>query len=235
MTAIDAEWVASGATPAFVVSAVKTYKSANAYTWPEHLTPIAYRDNWILALAVHVDPLIARLGLKKDAHLFDRFESFHYKRAFRRGFGICSQNALGFADLLHRRYGFDARVVGLGGHVVTQVALPTGTMIADPSLGVTLPYALEQAEQSIESITPVYAAAGNVDYASMYDRAGNYVAAAPGGAAYASTATLKQELVRHFERISDGLKWLLPLAGIALVLAGYGRGERRSAIARRPA
>ncbi len=222
---MEAEWKAHGATPTFVVNANGIYASAISYSWPERLTRVAYRDNWILALAAYADPLVAAMGLKKDGHLFGRFESFRYERAFRRGFGICSQNAIGFADLLHRRYGLDAYVVGLDGHVVTQVVTEGGTLMADPSIGVTLPYALKHAEQHPEEVGPVYAAAGYPGLARTWDSNGNYMAPNPGAAAYAGRSSWKQEAIRYFELLSDWMIWLIPAAGLFLVLKPRSRAR----------
>ena len=96
---LDAAHAAKGATAAFVAEAADIYDRATAYDWPPGLARVAVRDNWLLAAFALADPLLHQAGLKADGPLFAQFESFRYARALGRGFGICSQNALGFADL----------------------------------------------------------------------------------------------------------------------------------------
>lgn len=233
---VDEAWVSSGYSAAFVEEAVRTWDAATAYEWPEGYARVSARDNWILAAAAWLDPLLRATGLEKDAVLFGQFESFRYERALGRGFGICSQHALGFADLLYRRYGVDARPIGLGGHVVTRIVLRDGRkMIADPSIGLTLPFSLSEAEADLEPVRAAYRAAGHAALAETYDQAGNVRAPTPGGAPYA-VPFWKMNAVRWFERLSDVLKWLMPVAMLAAAwpLARGPRGRRSSRTAAAP-
>jgi hypothetical protein len=174
---------------------------------------VSARDNWILTALPMADPILHLVGLKNDGLLFGQFESFGYRRALGRGFGICSQNALGFADLLHRRYGIAVRMVGLDGHVVTQVELPDGPVIADPSLGVTLPFGLAQAEENLAQVEARYAGSGSADLWKHYDPRGNVLAPRLGSSSYA-LPFWKLDLVEAFEVAADYASVALPAAGV---------------------
>ncbi len=146
-----------GLTAQFFSQANAIYHSGIAYQWPDGLARVRFRDNWILATAAYLDPLIYMLGLKRDAKLFSQFESFRYERALGRGFGTCSENALGLADLLYRLYHANIHVVGLGGHVVTEAELSDGrSMILDPSAGVVLPFSIRYAERHLADVHKAY-------------------------------------------------------------------------------
>jgi hypothetical protein len=208
---LDAAHAAQGATSGFVAAAAEIYDAATAYEWPPGLARVSVRDNWILAALPVADPILHLVGLKNDGPLFGQFESFRYRRALGRGFGVCSQNALGFADLLQRRYGIAVRMVGLGGHVVTQVELPDGPMIADPSLGVTLPFGLAQAEENLAQVDARYAGSDSADLWNRYDRPGNVLAPRLGSGSYADPFW-KLDLVEAFEVAADYASVALPAA-----------------------
>lgn len=210
---MDAAHAALGATPAFVAAATEIYDSATAYAWPEGLARVALHDNWILAALSLADPLLRATGLKPDGALFGQFESFRYERALGRGFGICSQNALGLADLLDRRYGIPARMAGLGGHVVIQVELPAGPMIADPSLGVTMPFGLDHAQSHVPEVGAIYARRTDDRIWRHYDPAGNVLAPETGSGAYA-VPFWKLNLVEDAESAADYAAVGLPAAGV---------------------
>jgi hypothetical protein len=215
---IDRAWAAYGATSSFFDKAVHIYADAIAFRWPPGMARVRFTDNWILASASFLDPVVLLIGLKKDADLFSQFESYRYERALGRGFGICSQNALGFADLLDRRYGIDVHVVGLGGHVVTQVNLPHQQVLLDPSVGVYLPFGLNIAEKFPSALIRAYKQAGYEDTAKTYDSADNFISPSSGAWGYSEHEYRKQAFVRYFERAADLMKWVIPLA-VLLMLA----------------
>lgn len=204
-----------GATPQFYRQANTIYHSAIAYRWPRGMARVRFRDNWILAAVAYLDPLIHAVGLKKNSQLFSQFESFRYERALGRGFGICSQNALGLADLLHRLFGSNIHMVGLGGHVVTQVDLPDKrSMILDPSTGVVLPFSISYAQTHLRKVRAFYRNTAWPELAATYDPAGNFISPYPGAEPYSARQYWKQEAVKYFEGASDIMIWLLPLAGL---------------------
>lgn len=215
---IDSAWTAYGASRSFLKKAVRTYAAATAYKWPEGMARVRFTDNWILALAAYADPVIEAIGLKNDSDLFSQFESYRYERALGRGFGICSQNALGFADLLNRRYDIDIRLVGLNGHVVTQAETPDGDMILDPSIGIALPMSLTDAESKPDLMRAVYAKTEDPGIANAYNASGNFVSALPGAHGYSKAQYRNQEIVRRCEITSDYLKWILPLLMLAFLI-----------------
>ena len=98
----------------FLRGATNSYKESVSYKWPDkpiNMLTISLFDNWILHFSRFLDPLLAYLNVAdKNTQYFTRFESYKYQRALGRGFGICSQNAIGLADLLYSRYNIKANV-----------------------------------------------------------------------------------------------------------------------------
>lgn len=223
----------------FFQEATRAYATAIKYEWPKHRARVAFTDNWILWSMRFVDPLLAALDLTNVEGLFRAYETIDYRRALARGYGICSQNALGFASLLKRRYDIEADVIGLEGHVVVEAK----GYLLDPSVGLALPFDLAEAETSEERsgrVSAIYADAFKPDdvtrvfgfdgeeetvtrFAALgqyYDPSGNQRLEGPRG--YRSK-------LYWFERASDWAKWIVP--GI-LLLVGYLTlfGKRRGAM-----
>ena len=212
---IDQASTTYGNTSRFLETSTRVYADAKAYAWPEGMARVSFTDNWILALAAYLDPLIRRMGLKKDGDLFGQFESFRYERALGRGFGICSENALGFADLLNRRFGIDAHVVGLGGHVVVLARLEhPKRMLLDPSVGVSFPFGLHRARHIPAELRLAYEKAGETEIPATYDHADKFVSPSAGAWGYSARQYWKQNVVRYFERAADVLKWIVPVASL---------------------
>lgn len=116
-----------GPTKIFLEKAVKNYEESIEYSWDKKFTRAPLFDNWILYF-------LSFTGFANDS--FRYYETNRYKMALRRGFGICSQNAIGLCGLLKERYKISCFPVGLHGHVVSRVVLPTGSeYILDPSVG----------------------------------------------------------------------------------------------------
>jgi hypothetical protein len=220
LAAMDDAFETNRRTFVFVERATRIYANAIDYSWPTAEARVPFRDNWILHVLGYADALLVRLSISQVPNLFAEFQSLDYTRGFRRGFGICSQNAIALVDLLGRRYDVDARVLGLDGHVVVEASLPEGRSLHDPSLGVSFAFDASNAPERITEIEPAYAALGYVELAETYDASGN-VLEPYGASGY-------QPKVYLLERIADWLKWLLPLAAC---LAGVGllrrAGSRR--------
>jgi hypothetical protein len=212
----------------FAIQATQIYHSAIRYDWPDGLSRIDFRDNWILFLASGLDPLLAALKLQRqETRIFTNFESFKYQRALGRGFGICSQNALGLADLLHRRYGVQTRVVGLDGHVVLQIELDDGgSMISDPSLGLTLPFGIDDAPGEIGYVRRVYGEAGHAGLGERYDEQGNLLGPEVGAGPYAPPF-YRQKAVQWFERTADVASWLLSFCTFLFAVGKIRRSRAR--------
>jgi hypothetical protein len=209
---LDEAYVRLGASEAFVRVAVGTYDRATAYQWPDEIAGISPLDNWILYSMRLLDPLLLGSGLKSQNALFGKFESFRYETALGRGFGICSQNALGLADLLTRRYRVNTKVVGLGGHVVGQVDLPTGSLLVDPSTGVVMPFSITEAEADPLRVEPYYRATTHAHLWKTFERENNVTASEYGSSAYAAAAW-KQLAMKGFERFADLASVVVPLLG----------------------
>lgn len=208
-----------GPGPRFLAESVSIYADATAYDWPEGLARVSVFDNWLLFLAASLDPLLEAAGLKSpERPFFAQFESYRYERALRRGFGICSQNAQGYADLLHREYGLTTRMVGLGGHVITQVTLPEGKFLADPSVGVLLPLGLAKAPGRLPEIRASYRKVGEPALWKTFDAPGNILGAGIGSGAYAAPQW-RQAAVKRLEQVSEVAIVILPL--LSLLLLGW--------------
>ena len=204
LSEIDTVWHREGATPRFFADATRIYHAASAFEWPDGMAWVAWRDDSILALSGCLGPLVHALRPGVSPALFREFQSYHYERALGRGFGICSQNAFGLADLLYRKYDSDIHVVGLDGHVVTQVNLPDGRqMILDPSTGVVLPFSLSYAESHLGEVTQAYIKAGFANLAKLYDHAGNFISPRPGTDYYGSGSPDSLNRVRLYEGASN--------------------------------
>jgi hypothetical protein len=223
---MDTAFAEEGASRQFLEHSVAIYDAATVYEWPQELTRVSFRDNWILWAAAWTDPLMRRAGLTDLDDLFSVYESVSYERALGRGFGICSQNALGLADLLGRRYGMEAHMIGLDGHVVAEAAMPTGERyLLDPSVGVFLPFSLDQAAEETALLRTRYAEKGRADIVEKYAAAGNVRLPEPGSRPFRPKLYL-------IERASDVLKWGIPILVIAAGLLLWPR--RKTATTYRP-
>jgi hypothetical protein len=207
---LDAAYGRDGASGPFLERAVAIYDVATVYEWPHERARVAPTDNWILWAAAWADPLLRRAGLTDLDDLFSVYQSVLYERALGRGFGICSQNALGLVDLLDRRYRIEAHLVELHGHVVAEATLPTGERwLLDPSIGVTLPFGIDRAAEEMTAIRAAYAPTPHAALAATYDEAGNVRLAEAG------TKPFRPKL-HAIERASDVAKWAVPAVMIAV-------------------
>gem|GEM_PF-3113440 len=205
-----------GNSPAFVRQATSIYHSASAYEWPEGMARIRISDNWILAILGEFDPLLMSLKIT-NGPVFSQFESYRYERALGRGFGICSQNSEGLADLLHRRYGLDSKLIGLGGHVILRVKFNNGLkVLSDPSTGIALPFSLRYAEAHLDRVEAAYTSSELLKLARTYDPEDNIFSPDHGSGAYAHPFW-RQHLLMAVEAISDPLTILLPLIALCFL------------------
>ena len=208
------------------------------YTWPDdidgkNLITISLFDNWILNLSSHFDTILVKLGLQsKDTNIFNRFESFKYHRALGRGFGICSQNALGISDLLKQRYNINSLLVGLDGHVVVEVPEQdeiNEKFVIDPSYGVSLPYSIKNAYSARDDVLRIYEESKlfklypdaeeydkkKIELVETYNLEGNTRAVSFGSSSYA-VPHYKLNLIKYYEIIADYLVILIPMCLILL-------------------
>lgn len=199
---------------------------------------MAVTDNWLLWMMGSLDSVVTELGLTNVDGLFRAYESIDYRRALARGHGICSQNSLGLASLLERRYGVIADVIGLSGHVVVEA----DGYLLDPSVGLTLPFSLSEAERREEKggeVSAVYAAAFDSNEATrVYNFDGELeseMQLSELGQFYDAVGNQRIDGVRGYrpklywvERASDWLKWVVPAIMILVGSAGFLVGRRQS-------
>ncbi len=198
----------------------KIYNNGIAYIWPDQISSITFSENWILFLAQFLDPILTELNLQKaSTNAFSNFESYKYERALGRGFGICSQNAIGLSNLLNRLGNINARVVGLGGHVVVEVELNDKNIILDPSFGISLPFSLTYAQNNLDKVKKYYQYTNEPEIFIRFDESGNIYIPKEGNYIYTNNYK-KQKLMRNFEFYSDYLSILIPLIFIIIFKPG---------------
>lgn len=223
----------------FLQRSTLAYAEGTEYIWPKHEVRVAVTDNWLLWGMGYFDGVVAGLGLTNVDDLFRAYQSIDYRRALERGYGICSQNALGLASLLERRYGIEADVIVLDGHVVVEA----GGYLLDPSVGLALPFSLAEAERREErdgEISSIYAAAFNPDEVTrVYGLDGHLKNVTPlselgqfydadGNQCVGGVQRYRPKLY-WVERASDWLKWVIPafmiLIGGGGLLGSWRRGK----------
>jgi hypothetical protein len=213
---MDAVYEKYGASEEFFRKSVKIYESSINYVWPKEIAQIPLRNNYILSLASFFDNILYKLKLVGIADTFTVFESIKYERGFQRGFGICSQNALGLVDIFDRRYGIKAHMIGLDGHVVmSAITSPEQKeYILDPSLGLFLPFTLAYAEQNLSEVLQYYQHTSHESLFEKYNSAGNVRFAEEGAAAFRPKTAL-------FEKAADILIWAIPFGLLLISIYTY--------------
>ncbi|MEX0382545.1 hypothetical protein V6X02_04320 [Spiribacter sp. 1M153] len=199
---------------------------------------MALTDNWLLSGMGSLYGVVTELGLTSVNGLFSAYESVDYRRALARGHGICSQNSLGLASLLDRRYGINADIIGLSGHVVVE----SEGYLVGPSVGLTLPFSLAEAQRREErdgEISAIYSACFDSDGTTrVYGFDGgleNVTSFSAFGQFYDADGNQRIDGVRGYrpklywvERGSDRLKWILPALMILVGSAGLFAGRRQN-------
>ena len=194
----------------------KIYSDGIAYIWPDQINSITFSDNWILFLAQFLDPILTGLNLQKaSTKAFSNFESYKYERALGRGFGICSQNAIGLSDLLNRLGNINSRVVGLGRHVIVEVELKHKTIILDPSFGISIPFSIAYAQNNLDKVKKYYLNTAEPEIYITYNENENVYIPKKGNYVYTNNYK-KQKLMRNFEILSDYLSILIPIIFIII-------------------
>jgi hypothetical protein len=218
---MDESFYRHGPSEMFLLDFVENIGSVIKYDWPDDIEYMPIQENWILYLLRFVDPLVSKYLLNDPKiRLFGKVELPDYKHAFSRGFGVCSQLSLATADFLHSRYGIDARVAGLNGHVTVQIrGFKGGGIIVDPSFGF-LSFGDVMHPESID--LPFLAKINRNDklYLTADD---NYLAEDAGWSAYSKRSPEKQLFLFYFTYFSYYLKWLFPVLGLAFFLFSLKR------------
>lgn len=184
------------------------------------------------SLRLHVPPwsnyVLWALG-EMDPKLY-RYHYAAWRPALERGAGMCAQVTLILVGIL-REQGYDARIVQLSGHTVVTAEVTPGTWyVLDPDVGVVLRQGLAEIEGDPESVRAAYERAyergGHLDPKSaaalmvgFYGRDGNSVESRDGN------EMLGEDWGRR-ERLAERLKWLIPLALLAISVALAGTALR---------
>lgn len=118
--------------------------------------------NWSLWIYSKIDQYIPLNFhyMKVTRDNLERFQYLNYRDAIERGVGLCSQHAIAVANYLNKR-GFNARVVGLNGHVVNEVVSPNGTvLVIDSDYNVTMNFSIQYARAHPAIVKKYYINAG---------------------------------------------------------------------------
>lgn len=221
---MDRDFAQGGLSDRFVGEFISHFRTSVNYEWPTDAEYMPIQENWVLYVLRLADPFIARYVLNDPAtRIFGNVELPTYRRAMYRGFGICSQLSMAGADLLHSRYGINAHVAGLNGHVVIQIlSSQGGEWVVDPSFKVYAKGNVLEPEKLPEEFF-----AGNNKIKSLYfDKKTNFISRRAGWGGYSYRSSAKQEMLFYFVMYSYYLKWLLPLTGLAAYLVVRMRSRK---------
>lgn len=199
---INGAYKDKGRTYDFIEKATKIYAQSIEYTWPKDISNIKFYDNWILYVLGFFDPIFYKLKLTNTPEAFSFFESTNYKRAFKRGFGICSQNAIGMADLLMKKYGIDIYILNLDGHTLTQADINGNNSIHDPSVGISFNFGINQAKKYNNLIMENYSSINRENLGKTLQHK-PFLFSKPG-------ACPCRGKLCFIEKISEILKWIIP-------------------------
>ncbi|MBS56381.1 MAG: hypothetical protein CMP16_00735 [Rickettsiales bacterium] len=216
----------------FLEKSAILYSEGITYAWPDYpvnMLTISPFDNWILYFSKFLDPVLENLNLmNKNTKYFQRFESYKYERALGRGFGLCSQNALGLADLLYSKYNIKAKVISLGIHIIIEVKLNDNFYILDPSIGVFMPFSLNFAFNNLDEVEKYYnkeiiqSKISHLNFTTndiiqAFNKK-NYFEAHNFGSSNYYQNYYKMIAVKYYEIISDILSIIIPLIICLLIL-----------------
>jgi hypothetical protein len=181
------------------------------YASMAHAPPveISLRDNWLLWGLGQVNP---DLLMTQDPVRLATGAS-----------GICSDSAIVLLELA-RCAGVEARMISLEGHVLAELRTPDGWRVADPDFGILFPFDLEElaSPAGLEQIRAEVTSRGHPpETLAAYLHA----AATIEDNGVVEEGVLNPRLAR-VERIADQLQWVLPIAGLILVLVAEGRQAR---------
>ena len=164
----------------FLTESIKVYfmaKTPTEYSWKEKYTKIKFQENWVLFFVRKFEEYqIDNGGESKFGGAYIFYQSSDYKFALKRGIGICSQDAVSFANLLKRRYDIDYNIIGLGGHVLLQAKINNKFYLSDPNMGLTFSFNIDEYYDNYKNqliIKEAYTDIGRPDLISSFDKAGN--------------------------------------------------------------
>jgi len=203
----------------FLTKATKVYfmaKTPVEYSWEKKYTKIKFQENWVLFFIRKFEEYQINNGGKSKyggAYIF--YQSSDYKFALKRGIGICSQDAVGFANLIKRRYNIDYNIVGLGGHVLMQAKINNKFYLSDPNMGLTFNFNIDEYYDNYKNqlvIKEAYTGIGRPDLINSFDESGNRKFKYTGPKAIENT--YNPDTITFY---ANYIKWLMP---IFLLLSG---------------
>ena len=177
---LDELYKIHGETLKFLNEATKIYfisKVPVEYSWKEKYTKIKFQENWILYFFRKFEENQISNGREskyRGAYIF--YQSSDYKFALKRGIGICSQDAISFANLINKRYNIDYNIIGLDGHVLLQAKINNKFYLSDPNMGLTFNFSIDEYYNNYQNqliIKDTYTAIGRPELARHFNKEGN--------------------------------------------------------------
>ena len=211
----------------FLKEATKVYFMAKVpveYGWKEKYTKIKFQENWVLYFVRKFEEYQINNGGKSKfggAYIF--YQSSDYKFALKRGIGICSQDAVSFANLIKRRYNIDYNIIGLDGHVLMQAKINNKFYLSDPNMGLAFSFNIDEYYNNYKNqliIKNAYTAIGRQDLAEHFNKQGNRKFKYTGPKAIENT--YNPDTITFF---SNYIKWLMPI--FFLLIAIYLNYKKR--------
>ena len=203
----------------FLKEATKVYFMAKVpveYGWKEKYTKIKFQENWVLYFVRKFEEYqINNRGKSKFGGAYIFYQSSDYKFALKRGIGICSQDAVSFANLIKRRYNIDYNIVGLDGHVLMQAKINNKLYLSDPNMGLTFNFNIDEYYDNYKNqliIKEAYTGIGRPDLINSFDESGNRKFKYTGPKAIENT--YNPDTITFY---ANYIKWLMP---IFLLLSG---------------
>lgn len=171
-------------------------------------------------LAIYENPLMWVAGKLYDP--LSRTQNPH--KIAKGGEGLCSESAL-VLTAIAKLDGVPARLVGLHGHVVSEIKTPQGWRVADPDFGITFPATVHELEGPAgpPMIERALRSKGYDDalvkyYVEVFQTASNNV--------LVPIHTPLSPRLAKVEACSEWLNWMLPIAFLAIGTRSFRRSKR---------
>ena len=156
-------------------------------------------ENYILHFSSYISP-----------SSFKKYQFINYKKAIKRGVGLCSQHSIILSEIL-KKNNIDSKIVGLAGHVVVMANIDKDKnlwWVLDPDYGVVIKHSIGQIERDPKIITDYYYENGyseeeTIKLINIYGSEGNFVT--DGAIEYSGNKKY------YFEKIAYIAIWVIPL------------------------
>ena len=210
---LDELYQIHGETLKFLSEATKVYfisKAPTEYSWKEKYTAIKFQENWILYFFRKFEENQINNGGKSrynGSYIF--YQSSDYKFALKRAISICSQDAMGFANLIKRRYDIDYNIIGLNGHVIMQAKINNKFYLSDPNMGLTFNFSIDEYYNNYQNqldVKNTYNAIGRPDLAIHFNKEDNRKFKHIGP--QVKKSTYNPDTLTFY---SNYIKWILPM------------------------